>query len=68
MFLGSRCLMFVVRESKQTENSETGRPRSLPSPESPYFTFQMERQGVSNVDTPEVCGRVHVCAFLYECV
>lgn len=41
--------------------------------QSPYFAFQRVRQGVSNVDTPEVRG-AHVCicvcvsVFIRECV
>lgn len=59
-------LMFVVKVSANRKQQDwTTRFNTFPK--SPYFALQKDRQGVSNVDTPEVSGRTCVCMCAYVC-
>lgn len=59
--------MFVVKVSANRKQRDWQTRFTALPPESPYFAFQKERQGVSNVDTPEVSGRMCVFACVCTC-
>lgn len=60
------CKSLCKHKKKEKKEKQAWPPDFTAFPESPYFAFQKERQGVSEVDTPEVSGRtcVHVCVFV----
>lgn len=60
----SQSLMFAVKVSANRTRWDW--PTSFTAfSKNPYLAFLKERQGVSNVDTPEVCGRICVCVCVH---